>query len=259
MFRVRRKGYNSGMGNSAVQEAVQEPEDRLGMTDDQWAQWQAFTHGYGDQDANGIDRSLIRGNLRLSPWERLANLERNMIFFTEDWMNLKQEQKSEFQQIISVLSAAGLRFVIVGGIAMRLQGSAHITDDIDFAIARDADNLEALVKALAPYHPYLRGAPPGLPFFWDVRTLKNIMNITLETDLGSVDLLSEPAGVASFEALWQEATVLERNGIAVRVASIPALIAMKRAAGRPKDLVHLMELEQMQVQVEKAQVETEAS
>lgn len=219
------------------------------MTDDQWAQWQAYTHGYGEQDANGIDISLIRENLRSSPWERLAYLERNMMFFTEDWV-LKKEQKSEFQQIISVLSAAGLRFVIVGGIAMRLQGSAHITDDIDFAIARDVDNLEALVKALAPYHPRLRGAPPGLPFFWEVRTLKNIMNITLETDLGSVDLLGEPAGVASFDALWQGATVLERSGIAVRVASIPALIAMKRAAGRPKDLLHLMELEQMLIQSE---------
>jgi hypothetical protein len=50
---------------------VQEAEDRLGMTDDQWAQWQAYTHGYGEQDANGIDVSCLRANLRLSPTERL--------------------------------------------------------------------------------------------------------------------------------------------------------------------------------------------
>jgi hypothetical protein len=229
---------------------VQEAEDRLGMTDAQWTQWQAYTHGYGDQDTNGIDRSLIRENMRLSPWERLGKLQRNMIFFKEDRM----EQKSDFQQIIAALSAMGLRFVIVGGIAMRLQGSAHITDDIDFAFARDAENLEALVKALAPYHPSLRGAPPGLPFFWDIRTLKNMVNMTLETDLGSVDLLGEPAGISSFENLWEAATILSRDGLAMRVASIPALIAMKRAAGRPKDLVHLMELEQMQAQKESSQV-----
>jgi hypothetical protein len=237
------------MADSAVQEAVQdfvqEPEDRLGMTDDQWAQWQAYTHGYGDQDANGIDRSLIQRNLRQTPWQRLEKLQMDLAFFKEETM-----EPNDFDKIIAVLTAAGLQFVIVGGIAMRLQGSAHITDDIDFAIARDAENLDALVRALAPYHPRLRGAPPGLPFFWDVRTLRNIMNITLDTDLGSVDLLGEPAGVTSFEALWQDATVLERNGCAVRVASIPALIAMKRAAGRPKDLSHLMELEQMQKQIE---------
>ncbi len=232
---------------------MQEVEDRLGMTDAQWAQWQAYTHGYGEQDANGIDISLIRENLRVPPWERLAKLQRNLSFFKEDRMDAKQV--SDFQQIIAVLAAAGLRFVIVGGVAMRLQGSAHITDDIDFAVARDTDNLEAVVKALAPYHPSLRGAPPGLPFFWDVRTLRNIMNVTLRMDLGSVDLLGEVAGIASFEQLWNDATAINLDGSPVHVASIPSLIAMKRAAGRPKDLSHLMELEQMLLQNEASQTE----
>ena len=225
--------------------ALEEPQDKLGMTDGQWAQWQAYTHGYGEQDANGIDVSLIRGNLRLTPWQRLEKLQDVSAYFKEDAV-----EPNNFQQIISVLAASGLRFVVVGEVAMRLQGSAHITDDIDFAIARDAENIDALVKALAPYHPRLRGAPPDLPFFWDVRTLKNIMNITLETDLGSVDLLGEPAGIASFNALWDNATVLDQGGLAVHVASVADLIAMKRAAARPKDKLHLMELEQMQTQTE---------
>ena len=96
----------------------------------------------------------------------------------------------------------------------------------------------------------MRGAPPGLPFFWKVRTLRNIMNITLRTDLGSVNLFGELAGSGSFEQLWNDATLLELDGLPVRVASIRSLIAMKRAAGRPKDLTHLMELEQMQAQTE---------
>lgn len=48
-----------------------EVEDKLGMTDTQWAQWQAYTHGYGDQDANGVDISCLRANLSLTPRERL--------------------------------------------------------------------------------------------------------------------------------------------------------------------------------------------
>ncbi len=55
---------------------TKEPEDRLGMTDDQWAQWQAYTRGYGEQDANGIDLSCLRENLRLSPTERLQKHQR---------------------------------------------------------------------------------------------------------------------------------------------------------------------------------------
>ena len=51
-------------------------EDKLGMTDDQRVQWQAYTHGYGDQDMNGIDLSCLRENLRLSPTERLRKHQR---------------------------------------------------------------------------------------------------------------------------------------------------------------------------------------
>ena len=46
-------------------------EDRLGMTDQQWAEFQAWKRGYGEQDANGVDVSLLRENLKLTPTERL--------------------------------------------------------------------------------------------------------------------------------------------------------------------------------------------
>lgn len=152
---------------------------------------------------------------------------------------------NDFQRIIAALGASGLRFVIIGEIAMRLQGASHNTDDIDFAFARDPQNLEALVCALAPFHPRLRGAPAELPFFWDLRTLQMSINMTLETDAGEVDLVGEPDGVASFEDLWEGATVMDRQGVQVRVASVDALITMKRAASRPKDYAHLLELERL--------------
>lgn len=225
---------------------LEEPANPLGLTAEQWAQWQAYTHGYGEQDANGIDVSLLRQNLLLTPTERLRKHQRALKFFMEDTLDSPiNSQANDFQTVIAALDAADLRFVIIGGIAMRLQGAAHVTDDIDFAFARDTQNLERLVQSLAPYRPRLRGAPPGLPFFWDVRSLKTSLNLTLDTDIGSVDLLGEPAGIASFEDLWQDASVLVVHGIPIRVASIPALIAMKRAAGRPKDQNHLMELERL--------------
>ena len=217
------------------------PADRLGMTEEQWAQWQAYTRGFGEQDENGVDVSLLRQNLRLSPWERLEKMERGRPFFREEDM----KPDNDFQRIIAALGASGLRFVIIGGIAMCLQGAAHSTDDIDFAFARDPQNLEALVRALAPFHPRLRGAPAGLPFFWDLRTLQTSINMMLETDAGEVDLVGEPDGVASFEDLWESATTMDRQGVQVRVASVDALITMKRAASRPKDYGHLLELERL--------------
>ncbi len=57
--------------STQVQDEQATTEDRLGMTDEQWAQWQAYTRGYGEQDENGVDVSLLRQNLRLTPTERL--------------------------------------------------------------------------------------------------------------------------------------------------------------------------------------------
>lgn len=83
MFPTRRslfssQGYNGGMTEIKTAE---EAEDRLGMTDVQWAQWQAYTHGYGEQDANGIDLSCLRENLRLTPTERLQKHQRALRLF----------------------------------------------------------------------------------------------------------------------------------------------------------------------------------
>jgi hypothetical protein len=54
---------------------LEEPDDRLGMTQDQWDIFKRFTFGYGDQDKNGVDLSLIRENLKLTPTERLKKMQ----------------------------------------------------------------------------------------------------------------------------------------------------------------------------------------
>ena len=62
---------------------MEEPEDHLGMTAEQWQRFQAYTRGFGDQDKNGIDLSLLRENLRLTPTERLDKLVRLSRVFSE--------------------------------------------------------------------------------------------------------------------------------------------------------------------------------
>ena len=156
----------------------------------------------------------------------------------------------DFQQILKALAEQNVRVVMIGGVAMRLHGSAHITDDVDFCYARDRANLDALARALAPHHPKLRGAPDDLPFIWDARTLQGVLNITLKTDIGSVDLLGEAAGVDSFEGLWDRSVLMEAHGLPIHVASLDDLIAMKRAANRLKDQSHLLELEALRRLIE---------
>ena len=157
-----------------------------------------------------------------------------------------QEDPIDFRAAIQLFVEGRVRFVLIGGLAMVARGASHITVDIDVSYDRSTGNLTALVEALKNCHARLRNAPADLPFILDVKTFKNVQNLTLTTDVGAIDLLAVPDGVDSFEGLWERADEMEVFDMKVRVASIEDLIAMKRAAGRPKDKQHLLELLDLQ-------------
>src|SRR5882757_1587969 len=150
---------------------------------------------------------------------------------------------TNFEASLRALSKVNATFVIVGGYASMLLGSAIVTQDLDICYERTPENMERLASALAPYHPRLRGAPQGLPFLFDAQTLSRGMNFTLETDLGDIDLLGHLDGLGEFPAVARDAVSMPLFGGEYRVASLDALIRSKRAAGRRKDLNALPELE----------------
>ncbi len=150
---------------------------------------------------------------------------------------------SGIQRLLRTISDAGVSFILVGGVAARAHGSARITDDIDVCYARSSDNIDRLVAALAPLKPYLRGAPPGLPFEWSVATVKAGLNFTLTTTAGAIDLLGEITGGGRFEDLEPHSISVAIFGRETLLLDVPWLIQVKRAAGRPKDLEVIAELE----------------
>jgi len=149
----------------------------------------------------------------------------------------------DFLSLLKVLTNAEVEFIVIGGVAAILHGSARLTQDIDVVYRRSNENLDRIVSALSPYHPYLRGAPPGLPFRWDARILKAGLNFTLTTDLGPIDLLGHVAGGPAFENLLPDTVVMDMNEFSCRCLELQRLILTKKAAGRPKDLEPIAELE----------------
>ncbi len=146
------------------------------------------------------------------------------------------------EETIRVLYDAGVEFVVIGGAAMGLQGSAHVTRDIDFCYSRTAKNIERLARALEPYHATLRGAAPDLPFHFDAKTITNGLNFTLSTDLGDLDFLGEVSGIGSFKDVQASSDTRNVGGVDCQVLSIEGLIKSKTVAGRPRDLYVLPEL-----------------
>jgi hypothetical protein len=136
--------------------------------------------------------------------------------------------------------------VIVGGVAAAIHGSSLLTSDLDVCYARDSANLKRLAEALQSVHARLRNAPEGLPFILDAETLRRGLNFTFATDIGDLDLLGEVRGIGHFEAVVTDSLTVELFGYRFAVMDIGKLILAKRAAGRPKDLVALPELEAIQ-------------
>ena len=150
---------------------------------------------------------------------------------------------TQFEVLLSALEREGVSFVIVGGIAATLHGSARLTNDLDIVYERSGENYVRLVRALQPFKPYLRGAPAGLPFIFDAETIKRGLNFTLRTDSGDIDLLGEITGVGSFQAVLGQSLEVSLFGATYRFLNLEALITSKRAAGRPKDFEVIAELE----------------
>lgn len=141
------------------------------------------------------------------------------------------------------LTAGGVDFVVIGGIALVLQGSARMTRDLDIVFAPDRGNLEALGRVLVGLEARLRGVDESVPFAPDARTLDGVTLLTLTTPSGWLDLHREVEGVPSYDALRRNAERMSVGAFSVLVASPDDLTAMKRAAGRPRDLADLEEIE----------------
>ncbi|HKS08399.1 MAG TPA: hypothetical protein VJS13_02560 [Pyrinomonadaceae bacterium] len=143
---------------------------------------------------------------------------------------------------LRLLGEHKVKCVIVGGVAAAIHGSLLLTNDLDVCYARDQANLKQLAEALQSVHARLRNVPEG----FDAETLKRGLNFTFVTDIGDLDLLGEVRGVGNYEEALAGSVTVELFGHHFAVIDIGKLIAAKRAAGRPKDLIALPELEAIQ-------------
>jgi hypothetical protein len=159
----------------------------------------------------------------------------------ESWLG---QPELRLRELLQRLTAHGVDFVVVGGVAVILQASPRFTKDLDICYSPEQENLDRLGAVLIELGATLRGVDEDLPFVPDGHALRQQTQIlTLTTVDGGLDLLVEPDGSPGYRTLRRRADQIDIEGIAVRVASIDDLISMKRAAGRPQDLVDLESLE----------------
>jgi hypothetical protein len=145
--------------------------------------------------------------------------------------------------LLQLLASRGVDHVVVGGYAAVLHGSPRITQDLDISYATDQANLDALGRALIDASARLYGIRDDVPFVPDSRTLARTELLTLQTDLGKLDLMTDPGGGPGYSLLRASAETVDLGDFAVRIASLEDLLSMKRSADRPKDRADVVELE----------------
>jgi hypothetical protein len=152
---------------------------------------------------------------------------------------------------LRTLDRHAVRYVVIGGLGARLHGSPTVTNDTDICYDRSPENVERLAAALLELRARLRGVDEEVPFFPDAATIAAGDHFTFSTTAGNLDCMGTPAGVGGFRELAERAQAYDVEGLRVLVASIEDLIRMKRAAGRPKDLIEIDVLRAVQEERER--------
>lgn len=153
-----------------------------------------------------------------------------------------------FREVLHALGERKARYALVGGVAVALQGVPRMTFDLDLVPALDRDNLLRVDSALRSLNLRPRlpvrlddATDPNLRADWLARNLLSVAYVDFERPMREVDVLVNPP--VPVEELLEQVDVRNLAGVAVPVASVSSLIALKLAAGRPQDLADVAVLQ----------------
>jgi hypothetical protein len=150
---------------------------------------------------------------------------------------------SDFPNLLKRLNDFEVEYILVGGMAANLHGSTITTMDCDIVVSLDPENLSKLARALSPLTPTFRHKKPPQPFDETIAARGGWKNIYLDTSAGLLDCLGDIKGLGDFTECETRSLEVDLGGFTIRVLTREALIAAKKAMGRPKDLQTVTQLE----------------
>ncbi len=149
------------------------------------------------------------------------------------------------RDLVAALGDGGVRFVVIGGVAVAAHGYARATEDLDIVPDPDPENLKRLtsvLEALEAKLPQARGR--RFSAARDEAQLHMGSSLTLETSAGTLDIVQRVPGVPPHPLLDDDAIESDLLGVPVRICSLPHLRQMKRARGTKQDDADLEALQE---------------
>jgi hypothetical protein len=143
--------------------------------------------------------------------------------------------------LLAALQASGFEFVVIGGVAAVLHGSTRMTIDLDVCAPFDPENIDRLLRALAPHRP-VHATRPDLSLLDEPpERLRQFRLFLIQTSLGRIDVLRDVDPIGDYHAI--ERVEVAVAGMQIPIIARKQLITVKRAVGRPKDREVALELE----------------
>jgi hypothetical protein len=151
------------------------------------------------------------------------------------------------ERILRTLDRHGVRYVLIGALAARLQGFPRLTADADITPAADSKNLQNLASALRKLSArvFTESLPEGLAFDCSAATLARAEMWNLVTDAGRIDLAFRPSGTEGYDDLVRGAVEFEAFGVRIAAASLEDIIRSKEAGDRPQDRQDVLIMREM--------------
>ncbi len=141
----------------------------------------------------------------------------------------------QITRLLELLSSSGVEFIVIGGAAGILHGAPVTTLDLDIVHRRTPENIAKLLDVLrrlgAYFHPDLaqRRLPPR------ESDLAGHGHLNMQTSMGRLDVLCEVSEARGYDELLPHTEEFPHGNLRLRLLDLPTLIAVKTAAGRPKD------------------------
>jgi hypothetical protein len=152
-----------------------------------------------------------------------------------------------FDQLLVRLVEADIRFVVIGGLALGSWGVIRGTKDCDIVPDPAPENLDRLARLVANLGGHVQ---LGESLLGSERSIAALLRsgerALIATRLGDLDIVQGLEGVLPYAELRASASDVEIADVSIPICALEHLRTMKRAAGRPRDLVDLDDLDAAQ-------------
>lgn len=156
-----------------------------------------------------------------------------------------------YERVFKELQKKGIKYLVIGGIAVNIHGYSRATGDLDIMISFDKENLDGFIALLRelgfkpriPVRLEELGDPEKVDKWKKEKHMKIFSVYNPANELENIDIMIE--NYIDFNAAYEKRERVTASNIEIPVISINDLIELKKIAGRKRDEIDILALQKI--------------